>query len=53
MGEERDHCVLLGWVRENSLVRINPIYNGRFDRVEKAKEFFKNKAESLRLAGKL
>jgi len=39
----RDQQVLLGGVANNALYRINPIYNGRFDKIQKAKDYFKTK----------
>jgi len=39
--EKRDHQVLLSGNTTNSLMRIHPVYNGRFDKIHKAKAFFK------------
>ena len=36
-----DHKVLLSEITTNSLVRMNPIYNGRFDKVHAAKTYFR------------
>ena len=38
--DQRDHQVLLSGVLNNCLPRINPVYNGRFDKIQKAKQFF-------------
>mmetsp|Transcript_24442 Transcript_24442/g.37906 ORF Transcript_24442/g.37906 Transcript_24442/m.37906 type:complete len:82 (+) Transcript_24442:1211-1456(+) len=48
-----DHSVLLSGIENNSLRRINPIYNSSFDKVSIAKEYFTNKVKALREAGKL
>lgn len=47
----RDHQVLLSAVLNNSLVRINPVYNGRFDKVTKAREYFRAKLAGLKYQG--
>ena len=49
----RDHQVLLSGIMNNSLPRINPIYNGRFDKIHKAREYFENKVKVLKEQGKL
>ena len=38
-----DHEVLISAIDSNSLVRINPIYNGRFDKLSHAREYFRTK----------
>ena len=38
-----EHVKLLGDNTDSALRRINPIYNGRFDKVEKAKKYFRAK----------
>lgn len=45
--DSKDHQVLLSGITKNSLTRINPIYNARFDKVEKARKFFKEKLDKL------
>jgi prenyltransferase beta subunit len=39
--EDPNHSVLISGVMNNSIVRINPIYNARFDKVHKAREYFR------------
>jgi hypothetical protein len=41
--EDPNHTVLLSGVLNNAIVRINPIYNARFDKVHKAREYFRKK----------
>ena len=48
-----DHSVLISDIYSNALLRMNPIYNGRFDKVHKAREFFKVKVEKLKKEGLL
>lgn len=38
-----DHSVLISDIYSNALLRMNPIYNARFDKVHKAREWFKAK----------
>lgn len=38
-----DHVKVLSANPDSALRRINPIYNGRFDKVEKAKRYFRDK----------
>lgn len=39
----KDHTQLIGAVKSNALVRINSIYNARFDKVAQAKSFYRAK----------
>ena len=38
--DERDHQILLCGLINNAMPRINPIYNARFDKVDKARKYF-------------
>ena len=38
--DKKDHEILLSGNQKNILTRINPIYNGRFDKIEKARTYF-------------
>ena len=37
----KNHQVLLSGIVNNSIKRINPIYNGAFNKVQQAKNYFK------------
>ncbi len=41
--EVDDKTVLLSGIKKNLLRRINPIYNLRFDKLGRAKEYFNDK----------
>jgi prenyltransferase beta subunit len=43
LNQDQENAVLLGAVASNQLPRMNPIYNGRFDKVAKAKAYFRSK----------
>lgn len=46
--DKRDHQVLISGITNNALIRINPVYNGRFDKVEKARSYFRQKVKKLK-----
>ena len=48
-----NHCKMLSDNSKSSLTRINPIYNARFDKVQKAKDFFRLKVAKLMAEKKL
>ena len=52
-GESRDHQVLLSGITNNAILRINPVYNSRFDKVEKARAYFREKVKKLKDEGLL
>lgn len=45
--------MLISDIYSNALLRMNPIYNGRFDKVHKAREWFRVKVEALTKEGVL
>jgi len=46
--DQPDHSVLISDIYSNALIRMNPIYNGKFDKVSKARGWFKAKVAALK-----
>ena len=51
--EPVEQKVLLSNMAENSLPRINTVYNAKFDKLEKARAYFAAKVIQLKSEGKL
>lgn len=49
--EPESSKVLLSHLQENSLPRINTVYNAKFDKLEKARSFFAAKVQRLKEEG--